>query len=149
MRRFPPNPELNPDLAANESVQLIFGFGPEAQKAMAELEARAAGLGETPEVEPDKTVEPKFDVSILFKALALVFGLAFVGALVATIRKPRDMQIEKLAELPASRREVLEAVNALEREYKDGKFPARAYQEQRQRLMNRLVEFDSRGKDEA
>jgi hypothetical protein len=149
MRRFPPNPELNPDLAANEVVQLIFGFGPEAQKAMAELEARAAGLGETPEAAPDQTIEPKFDVSILFKALALLFGLAFVGALVATIRKPREKQIEILAELPASRREVLEAVNALEREYTEGKFPARAYQEQRQRLMNRLVEFDSRSKDDA
>jgi hypothetical protein len=145
MRRFPPNPELSPDLAANEVVQLIFGFGPEAQKAMAELEASAAEPAPQVPDGPEGDTKAQFDVSILFKALALFFGLAFVGALVATIRKPREKQIERLAELPATRREVLEAINELEQDYKDGKLPARAYQDQRQRLLNRLVEFDSRG----
>ncbi|MCA8918258.1 MAG: hypothetical protein KDB32_04205, partial [Planctomycetes bacterium] len=82
-----------------------------------------------------------------FKSLAFVFGLAFVGALVATLRWPREKQLKRLAELPATRKEVLEGVNQLELEYKEGKLPARAYSEHRQRLLNRLVELDARGKE--
>ncbi|MCB9932208.1 MAG: hypothetical protein H6841_02170 [Planctomycetes bacterium] len=141
--RYPSNPDHAPDLAALEVAQLVFGFSTEAQQAMSQLEARAGGEA-APAAQPQPKEEPaRFNLSILFKALALVFGLAFVGALVATLRKPRDKQLEKLAELPASRREVLEAVLALETEYKEGAMPARAYQDQRQRLLNRLVEFDA------
>jgi len=145
MRAFPPNPDLEPDLSAHELVQLIIGFGPEAQQEMAAIEAGAPGG--TPQAEtPAPAAEPKFDVSILFKALALLFGLAFIGALVATVRKPRDKQIEKLAELPASREEVVRAVAALETDFQAGNIPARAFQEHKQRLLSRLVDFDARAK---
>ena len=139
--RHPPNPEHTPDLAALEVAQLVFAFSDEAQQMMARWEA---GEASPPAAQPEPTAGgPSFNLSVMFKALALVFGLAFVGALVATIRKPRDEQLKKLAELPASRREVMDAVVALDAEYKEGAMPARVYQEQKQRLMNRLVEFDA------
>lgn len=139
--RHPPNPDHSPDLASHEVVQLVFAFTEEAQQMLARWEAGETG---PPTAQPEPAAGgPRFDLSVVFKALALVFGLAFVGALVATIRKPRDEQLKKLAALPASRREVLEAVIALEAEYKEGAMPARVYQEQRQRLLNRLVEFDA------
>ena len=77
-------------------------------------------------------------------ALSVVFGLAFLAALVATIRKSRDEQLSRLAALPATRAEMLAAIPELETEYRNGNLPARNYQDQRQRLLNRLVEFDSR-----
>lgn len=139
--RHPPNPDHSPDLASQEVVQLVFAFTEEAQQMLARWEAGESGPP-TAQQQPAPP-GPSFNLSVLFKALALVFGLAFVGALVATIRKPRDEQLKKLARLPASRREVLDAVVALEAEYKEGAMPARVYQEQRQRLLNRLVEFDA------
>ncbi|MCA8915595.1 MAG: hypothetical protein KDB90_09295 [Planctomycetes bacterium] len=146
--QFPSNPELAPDLLAGEKVQLALGFGAEARKQMAALEARATGEAPPVEDAPEAKPEPGLDQQALFLGLAIVFGLAFVGALIATVRLPRDKQLQRLAELPASRREVIEAVAALEKDYKEGALPARAYQEQRQRLLNRLVEFDARAKEE-
>ena len=146
---YPPNPEFAPNLKSGELVKVALGFNADAQLAMREMEERATGAAE-----PDNTAsqEPlqnpaQFDWSMLFKSLAFVFGLAFVGALVATLRWPREKQLKRLAELPATRKEVLEGVNQLELEYKEGKLPARAYSEHRQRLLNRLVELDARGKE--
>lgn len=144
---YPSNPEVSPDLNAGELAQMVLGFSREAQELMAEMEASATGPhGLMTESAPPPEATPPFDWSILFKALAFVFGLAFVGALVATLRWPREKQLQRLAELPASRKDVLQAVNHLEHEYKEGKIPARAYGEHRQRLLNRLVELDARGK---
>lgn len=142
---FASNPEAAPDLPRTEVAVLAVGFTPEMQEFMKDLEARASG-----EVTPEAPPEPPgktMDVSMIFKALAFIFGLAFLGALVATLRKPRDEQLKNLAELPGSRAELLDAVTKLEQEYKKGALPARAYGEQRQRLLNRLVEFDSRASE--
>ncbi|MCB9894928.1 MAG: hypothetical protein H6839_10805 [Planctomycetes bacterium] len=146
--QFPSNPELAPDLLAGEKVQLVLGFGADAQKQMAALEARATGEAPPIDAPTETKPEPGLDQQALFLGLAIVFGLAFIGALIATVRLPRDKQLQRLAELPASRREVIEAVAALEKDYKEGALPARAYQDQRQRLLNRLVEFDARAKEE-
>lgn len=138
------NPDETPDLPSGEIAVLALGFNREAQEFMREFEARASG--EVPPAPTETPNEKQMDVSVIFKTLAFIFGLAFVGALIATVRKPRDEQLKRLAELPASRREVLDAVSKLESEYKQGGIPPRAYSEQRQRLLNRLVEFDARGK---
>ncbi|MBZ0135152.1 MAG: hypothetical protein K8I27_02120 [Planctomycetes bacterium] len=143
--RLASNPDAEPDLPAGEVAILAVGFTPEVQEFMRGLEARAGG-----EPAPPGTPAPagkQMDVSMIFKALAFLFGLAFVGALIATVRKPRDEQLKRLGELPGSRQEVLDAVNALEHEYGQGGLPARSYTEQRQRLLNRLVEFDSRSEN--
>lgn len=136
------NPDVSPDLPALEVAVLSLGFTPEIQQMMREVEARAGGAPQTPE-----TGEPagkQMDVSVIFKVLAVVFGLAFLGALVATVRKPRKEQLDRLADLPGSRQDLVDAVRALEDEYKQGALPARAYTEQRQRLLNRLIDFDAR-----
>ena len=141
------NPDVSPDLKAGETVQLILGFSRDAQEQMAMLEARATGEAPpTTEQAPTKP-EPALNQQVLFLGLAIVFGLAFVGALIATVRLPREKQLKRLAELPGSRREVIDAVAALEKDYKEGKLPARSYQDHRQRLLNRLVEFDARAKE--
>ncbi|MCA8913659.1 MAG: hypothetical protein KDB82_18390 [Planctomycetes bacterium] len=144
---YPPNPEVAPDLTAGQTVQIVLGFNHDAQDRMAELEQAAMQEDAPPEKPTQDETEPatRFDWSVLFKSLAFVFGLAFIGALVATLRFPREKQLKRLAELPATRKEVLAAVVKLEQEYKEGKIPARAYTEHRQRLLNRLVELDSRG----
>jgi hypothetical protein len=139
---YPSNPAASPNLASGQLVRIALGFTQQARTEMARFEN-----GVAPPDQPAGPQGPKLDVSKIFMALAFVFGLAFLGALVATVRKPRDEQLKRLAALPANRAEVLAAVNALESEYKQGGLPARAYQDQRQRLMNRLVEFDSRGAD--
>jgi hypothetical protein len=136
------NQEAEPDLAAGETAVLALGFTPEVQKMMQDIEGRAEGPPPAPQ-----PAGKSMDVSVIFKVLALLFGLAFLGALVATMRKPRDEQLKRLAELPGSRQELLDAVVKLETDFKAGAIPPRAYQEQRRRLMNRLVEFDAGGTD--
>ena len=139
------NPDADPDLPALEVAVFVYGFAPKLQDRMRQLEA--AATGEVRTTDSPETPDKQMDVSMIFKTLAFIFGLAFVGALIATLRKPRDEQLKRLAELPGSRQEVLDAVSKLEQEYKQGYLPARAYSEQRQRLMNRLIEFDAKDGD--
>jgi hypothetical protein len=133
-----------PALNSGATVQFVIGLTPETQAALRQaVMPTAPGPG------------PVVDVSrqslrwyAVFIALAIVFGIAFCGALIASIRKPREQQLDQLAELPASRAEVLSALAQLETEYKAGKLPASAYVSQKQRLMNRLVEFDVKRRDQ-
>lgn len=129
----------NPALTAREEVQFVLGLDEETQ---AELKALSESGGTTPAQE-DKERNP-FRWDMLFKALAVMFGLAFVGALVASVRWSREKQLERMAKLPASRAEVVAALKSLEADYEAGRLPAAAYIEQRQRLLNRLIEFDAK-----
>ncbi|MCC7508160.1 MAG: hypothetical protein IT464_02145 [Planctomycetes bacterium] len=129
----------NPALVAGEEVQIVLGLDDATQ---AELKSLSDPV-DTPAAQEDKD-SSKFRWDMLFKALAVVFGLAFVGALVASVRWSREKQLARLASLPASRAEVVAALKSLESEYNARRLPAAAYIEQRQRLLNRLIEFDAR-----
>jgi hypothetical protein len=133
-----------PALGAGAPAELIIALTPAAQ---AELRA----LADAPPGGDATGTKPEDDAmrwNVLFQWLAGAFGLAFVGALIASLRWPRDKQLDRLATLPASRAEVLKTLSNLEADYRAGRIPAGAYVEQRQRLLNRLIEFDSRGPSE-
>ncbi|MBK8206431.1 MAG: hypothetical protein IPK87_06480 [Planctomycetes bacterium] len=130
----------NPALVAGEEVQFVLGLDEPTQ---AELKALSDPVA--PPAAQEDTDHSRFRWDMLFKALAVVFGLAFVGALVASVRWPREKQLERLANLPASRAEVVAALKSLETDYEARRLPAAAYIEQRQRLLNRLIEFDAKG----
>ena len=135
-----------PALNAGESVELILGFDATLQKQLADLEEAALAQKPAAEAgnEPAEPGEkPGLRSQVIFQALAAMFGVAFLVALVASIRKPRKEQLEKLNRLPAPRADVLKALTDLEAEFAARKLPATAYLEQKQRLMNRLVEADS------
>lgn len=135
----------SPALEANEQLELILGFNTEAQAELADMEARATGQP-TAEPGPAPAAETQgLNTRALFLALAAMFGLAFLIALVASVRKPREQQLERLNKLPMTRDELLQALRDLEADYKQVKLPATAYLEQKQRLMNRLIEVDAGG----
>jgi len=135
----------NPALQAQDRVELVIGFDAELQKELLEMDARATG-----QVAPEPETAPGAEAATLntravFLALAAMFGLAFLIALVASVRKVREVQLQRLNKLPVSREDALGALKDLESDYKQGKLPATAFLEQKQRLMNRLVEFDAGG----
>ncbi|MBX3460315.1 MAG: hypothetical protein KF696_10210 [Planctomycetes bacterium] len=125
-------------LAAGQAVQFIIGLDDDAQAQVAAFDIRTT----------EKPSQPKdgstFRWDMMFKVLAVIFGLAFIGALVASLRWPREKQLQRLADLPASRAEVLAELKALQEDYEARRLPAAAYLEQKQRLLNRLIEFDTR-----
>jgi hypothetical protein len=127
-----------PALEGGQQVELLIGLSDQAQARLAEL------AGMPPEAAQGRTDAASMRWNVVFQVLAVVFGLAFVGALVASIRWPKEKQLERLAALPATRPEVLAAIKGLEEDYQEGKLPAREYVDQRQRLINRLVEFDAK-----
>lgn len=138
-----------PALGAGETVELILGFDAALQKQLSDLEA-AALAKQQPENAGNEPATgeqaPGLRSQVIFQALAALFGVAFLVALVASIRKPREAQLERLNRLPAPREELLTALAELEADFSARKLPATAYLEQKQRLMNRLVEADSGGK---
>ncbi len=133
-----------PALAAGNVAEIILGLNAEAQLALGKMSGPATQPAS--ELAADKD-ELKWNV--LFQWLAAFFGIAFIGALVASLRWPRDKQLERLATLPASRAEVVKALSILEADYRARRIPARAYVEQRARLVNRVIEFDARQSEEA
>lgn len=126
-------------LPAGQAVQFIIGLDDDAQAQVAAMQ------GEQPAVPAAAEKQSTLRWDTLFKVLAVVFGLAFIGALVASVRWPREKQLSRLAELPGSRAEVLAELKALQADYEARRLPAAAFLEQKQRLVNRLVEFDTKG----
>lgn len=143
---YPTNPEADPALKAGEQVRLVLGFNDDARGRMAAIES-----GEPPAPRPggEESVDAgkRLDQSMVFKALAIIFGLAFVAALVGTVRKPREEQLKSLAELPSNRAGLVDALVDLDADYRKGVIPAHLYKEERRRMLNRLVEFDARRED--
>lgn len=132
-----------PALYAAEAAQWVIGFSEAAQQRMRDIEEGPADGAMQPQ--PTDEAAPKQDsikLNIVFQWLAILFGLAFVGALVATARKPREKQLEVLAKVPGTRGDLLAAIVELEAAYKAGKLPPSSYLEQKQRLLNRLLELD-------
>lgn len=136
-----------PSLYAAETAQWVLGFTDNAQQRMREIEEGVAGA-----VQPDpddadgkknKPAGDQLKLNVLFQWMAILFGLAFVAALVASVRKPREKQLEALAKVPGSRAEMLREVADLEHAYKAGKLPPASYLDQKQRLLNRLIEHDT------
>jgi hypothetical protein len=130
-----------PALEAGERAELVLGFDAALQQRLADMEARAAG---TAQAEPAaRDAKPALNTRAVFLALAALFGMAFLVALVASMRKPREQQLARLNRMPVTRDEAVAALKELESDYRHGKLPATAYLEQKQRLVNRLVEFDA------
>lgn len=133
-----------PALESGEMAELILGFDESMQDELAQMEASVAapvGPGAA-----NAATEATLQLPALFKALAGLFAVAFGVALVASIRKTREKQLERLNALSQSRDEVMAAVYELESDFKAGRIHASAYVEQRARLLNRLVEADAGGK---
>lgn len=132
-----------PALEAGEAAEWIIGFTQELQTELAALEARAAGKpgaeGETRAGAQTSDLNQR----AVFMALAAAFGLAFLVALVASVRKSREQQLARLNRLPVTRDDMLAALRDLESDFKHGAIPATAYLDQKQRLLNRLVEHDA------
>lgn len=125
-----------PALPFGEQAQLVIGLSDAARAEMAALV-------------PPTDAAPRAEVElegvrwyVIFIALSIVFGIAFLGALVASTRRSREQQLERLKELPSTRAGLVSSLAALEADYKSGKLPAAPYLEQRQRLLNRLIEHD-------
>ncbi|MCC6466450.1 MAG: hypothetical protein IT463_14010 [Planctomycetes bacterium] len=128
---------VDPVAAPSQGYDLVFGFTRAAQEQL------AAGPETAAPADEDETLPgARLNTQVLFRALALLFGLAFLGALAASLRKPREGQLERLARLPASRAEVVQALRELKAEFAAGRLPAASYAEQRLRLLNRLIEHD-------
>lgn len=133
-----------PAVEANEQIEFVIGFNEDVQAQLAQLEAQATGQP-VPENAAPESRPSEFNTRTMFLALAALFGLAFLVALVASMRKPREQQLERLNRLPVTRDEALAAVKQLEADYKQGKLPATSYLEQKQRLVNRLIESEAGG----
>ncbi|MBX3474262.1 MAG: hypothetical protein KF754_07755 [Planctomycetes bacterium] len=134
----------SPALAAGEVSEWIVGFSTELQQELSKLEALATGRAADSGNPDTKAEEPvSINQRAVFLALAAAFGLAFLVALVASVRKGRDQQLERLNRLPGNRDELLAALRELEAEYKTGHIPPTAFLEQKQRLLNRLIEHDA------
>lgn len=129
----------SPAIPFGEEAQLVFGL---SEAAKAELAAVAAPPEAPRQAAPDSE---GVRWHVIFIALAIVFGIAFLGALVASVRLSRDKQLERLKELPSTRAGLISALAALEADYKAGRMPAAPYLEQRQRLISRLIEHDVKG----
>ncbi len=126
-----------PALAAGQQAEIILGLDDSARAFLNEMAGAQPATGAQPEE------ERRLRWNVLFLTLAVAFGVAFAAALVASLRAPREQQLEKLAALPGSRRQLVDSLAALESEYKRGKLPASAYVVERQRLITRLIEFDA------
>jgi hypothetical protein len=133
-----------PALAAGNVAEIVLGLNAEAQLAL----GRMSGP-QTPAASELNAEQDEVKWNVLFQWLAAAFGLAFIGALVASLRWPQEKQLERLAALPASRAEVVKALATLEADYRARQLPASAYVEQRARLVNRLIEFDAKQSEEA
>jgi hypothetical protein len=133
-----------PALAAGNVAEIVFGLNAEAQLALGKM----AGP-QTPQASELTADKDEIKWNVLFQWLAAFFGIAFIGALVASVRWPREKQLGRLATLPASRAEVVKSLATLEADYRAGLLPASAYVEQRARLVNRVIEFDAKQSEEA
>lgn len=133
-----------PALDAGEAVDLVLGFDDRARQMLAEAETAAASAGAASPAQA--AARSALDFRNLFVALAVLFGMGFLVALVASLRKPREKQLEKLNQLGSPRDEVMRALFELESDLKAQRIPAASYLEQKQRLMNRLIESDTGGR---
>jgi hypothetical protein len=142
MLAFRPHTE---PLRAGEQAVVTVGLTTDAQARLREI---AAGFM------PERTAPPEqqqrqdgISYRTVFKALAVIFGLAFLTSLVATFRKPREKQLQSMARLPHTRAELLAALAQMQADYEQGRLPARSWLEQKQRLLNRLIELEVQGPD--
>lgn len=137
-------PEHEGDLiAADEEFELIIGFTPEARAEMAKIAGGFSTSENSPPPRPDAPAETGISTQAVFKALAVLFGLAFLVALVSSLRASREDQIKRLNRCHASSAQIVGEIHRLHAEYQAGRLPAALYTEQRKRLVNRLVEAEA------
>jgi|GEM_PF-3827769 len=79
----------------------------------------------------------------VYSALALLFGLGFIVALIVNLGSRREVQLERLRSLPVDRAELIAELKRLESDYDRQRIPPAAYLEERTRLMSRLVELEA------
>ncbi|MDC1142764.1 hypothetical protein OAU50_06705 [Planctomycetota bacterium] len=126
-------------LAAGDVAELVFGLSETGLEAVMRIE-------NPDETQAQNAPAPKlggqFNLQVMFKFLAGVFGLAFLIVFVHGLSKPREEQRAKLNEPPTNRDGLKSALNELKAEYDAGKLPATQYKQHRQRLMDHLIELD-------
>lgn len=147
MLRYAPRAGARELIPAGETWVAAIRFSKDLQHAMAEL-APPPGDGQEPDhgrggLPPDATKQgPELLMKNVYTAAAVLCGLAFLVAVVVSLRGSAKGQRGSLNRSPVSRHELVQALRALERDFESRSLPAQAYQEHRRRLMNRLLDLE-------
>jgi hypothetical protein len=127
-------------LAGGDVAELVFGL---SETGIVEAKRLENPDQPTASQAPESKAGGQFSLQVLFKALAGVFGLAFLVVFVNGLSKPHDEQREKLNQPPTDKEGLKQALNDLKTEYDAGRLPATEYKQHRRRLMDHLIELEN------
>jgi len=141
LARYAPLAHQGALVKADDRYAFMLRLDPEWQRVMSEIarrNAQAAPAGKKP------AGEKSINMSGIYGVLAALFGLGFAITLLYTFRASREVQRMRVNEVHASKREIVEALAELDRDYEARKLPASAYLDQRKRLLARAVDLETR-----
>lgn len=125
---------------AGERYAFSLRLDPQWQSIMADVAKRNAA----PAAPKAKPVDKALNLKGIYAMLAVLFAIGFAVTLLYTFRATREAQRLRVNEVYAGKREIIEALAELERDYAARRIPASAYLEQRTRLLNRAVDLEMR-----
>ncbi len=140
LARYAPPPHEGELVKAADRYAFSLRFDAKTQELMQTIAGAKAPVAPGKATAPEKTLA----MSSIYGVLAVLFGIGFGITLLFTFRTSREMQRLRVNEAHASKREILEALAELERDYEARKLPASAYVEQRKRLLARAVDLETR-----
>ncbi|MCF6228337.1 MAG: hypothetical protein L3J82_06700 [Planctomycetes bacterium] len=124
---------------AGEIAEFVFGLSDYGVFAATKFVDPDSAKQPAAKLAPEDKAGGAFDMKMMFKFFAAVFGLAFLIVFVNGLSKPRDEQRKKLNEAPEDKEGLLKALRDLKAEYDTGKLPATEYKQHKQRLMEHLI----------
>lgn len=138
--RYAPAPHQGALVKADDRYSFSLRLDQETQRTMTAI------AKDTKPAAPGKSTTPEKSLSMasIYGVLAVLFGIGFGITLLYTFRTSREVQRLRVNEAHASKREILEALAELERDYEARRLPASAYVEQRRRLLARAVDLETR-----